>query len=76
MTEQDFRNALTEFTSKTAEELSMDDDLAALGVDSIGIFEFQIKAQDVAGQDIELNDDVRTVQDLYDCVLAAVEQSV
>ena len=75
MNEQDFRNALEEFTSKKADELSLGDDLAALGVDSIGIFEFQMKVEPWVGTDMEIHEDVKSVQDLYDCVLAVGEQS-
>ncbi len=76
MTEKEFMEALAEFTSKTAVDLRMADDLAAVGVDSIGMFEFQMKVEDAVGPDVEIHEDVKSVQDLYDCVLTAVEQSV
>lgn len=75
MTEEEFKEALAEFTSKSADELLMGDDLAELGVDSIAVYEFIMKIEDVVGQqDLEVTDSVTSVQDLYDRVLEAAEQ--
>ena len=68
MTETDFIAALAEFTTRTPETLSMSDDLAEVGVDSIGVFEFSMRVEDELGQAIQFSDSVRTVQDLFDCV--------
>lgn len=76
MTEEQFKAALAEFTSKTAEQLEMSDDLAQLGVDSIGVFEFMIKVEDVIGAGLDVDDSIATVQDLYECVLDAAGQPV
>ncbi|MFD0556976.1 phosphopantetheine binding protein [Stackebrandtia endophytica] len=75
MTEAEFKEALAEFTTKTADELLMSDDLSELGVDSIAVYEFVMKIEDVVGrQDIEVTDTVSNLQDLYDRVLEAAEQ--
>lgn len=75
MTETEFKEALAEFTTKTADELLMSDDLSELGVDSIAVYEFVMKIEDVVGrQDIEVTDTVSNLQDLYDRVLEAAEQ--
>ncbi|WP_164545015.1 acyl carrier protein [Antribacter gilvus] len=75
MTEPEFKSALAEFTSKPADELEMTDDLSEIGVDSISIFEFMIKVEDVVGrQGVDMGDSVSTVQDLYDTVLEAAKQ--
>ncbi|MDO5093106.1 MAG: acyl carrier protein [Propionibacteriaceae bacterium] len=74
MTEHDFLTALAEFTTRTPETLALSDDLAAVGVDSIGVFEFSMKIEDELGQPIQFNDNVKTVQDLYACVEDAWQQ--
>ena len=40
----------------------------AVGLDSIGVFEFAMKLEDELGQTIQFTDNVTTVQDLFDCV--------
>ncbi len=72
MTEIDFITALAEFTTRTPETLTLQDDLAAVGVDSIGIFEFSMKVEDELGREIQFNENVKTVQDLFDCINDAV----
>lgn len=72
MTEIDFITALAEFTTRTLETLTLQDDLAAVGVDSIGIFEFSMKVEDELGREIQFNENVKTVQDLFDCINVAV----
>lgn len=75
MTETEFKKALAEFSDKSADELSMGDDLAEIGVDSIAVYEFVMTIEDVVGrQDLDVTDAVTTVQDLYDRVLEAAEQ--
>ncbi|NLI85143.1 MAG: acyl carrier protein [Propionibacterium sp.] len=70
MTEEQFKEALAELAELPAAELTMTDTLAAAGIDSIGIFEFLMKLEDVVGDhEIEVNHDVRSLQDLYDAVL-------
>lgn len=74
MNETQFKDALAEFTAKTADQLEMTDDLVALGVDSIGVFEFMMKVEDQTGITFDVDDTVASVQDLYDCVLEAAGQ--
>ncbi|WP_100448682.1 acyl carrier protein [Glycomyces xiaoerkulensis] len=75
MTESEFKNALAEFTTKTAGELAMTDDLEEIGVDSIGVFEFMMKIEDTVGkQGVEVTDSLVSVQDLYDRVQEAAER--
>lgn len=74
MNETQFKDALAEFTAKTADQLEMTDDLVALGVDSIGVFEFMMKVEDQTGIAFDVDDTVASVQDLYDCVLEAAGQ--
>lgn len=74
MTEQEFKDAIAEFTAKTADTIEMSDGLEDIGIDSIGIFEFLMKIEDVVGSDdIEITEDAETVQDLYDAVLEAAD---
>ncbi|HEU5129947.1 MAG TPA: acyl carrier protein [Glycomyces sp.] len=74
MNETQFKTALAEFTTKSADELAMTDDLAALGVDSVGVFEFVMKVEDATGrQGIEIDESIASVHDLYECVLEAAE---
>ena len=68
MTEIDFITALAEFTTRTPETLPLADDMDAVGLDSIGVFEFAMKLEDELGQTIQFTDNVTTVQDLFDCV--------
>ncbi|WP_130873386.1 acyl carrier protein [[Pseudopropionibacterium] massiliense] len=68
MTEIDFITALAEFTTRTPETLTLADDMDAVGLDSIGVFEFAMKLEDELGQTIQFTDNVTTVQDLFDCV--------
>lgn len=68
MLEDEFKAVLAPFTGKTAEELGMDDDLDSIGVDSIGVFEVVMQLEDAIGRGIDLSDQLRTVQDLYDCL--------
>ncbi len=71
MTETDFIASLAEFTTRTPETLTFTDELEAVGVDSIGIFEFTMKVEEELGRPVEFTDRIATVQDLYDCVEAA-----
>lgn len=71
MTETDFISALAEFTTRTPDNLSLNDDLASIGVDSIGMFEFSMKVEDLLGCSIQFTEDIKTVQDLFDCLEAA-----
>lgn len=74
MNETQFKAALAEFTTKSAHELTMTDDLAALGVDSVGVFEFVMKVEDATGwQGIAIDESIASVHDLYECVLEAAE---
>ena len=68
MTEIDFITALAEFTTRTPETLTLADDMDAVGLDSIGVFEFAMKLEDELGQTIQFTDNVTTAQDLFDCV--------
>lgn len=68
MTESEFTEALAEFTSKSGADLQMSDVLADVGVDSIGVFEFLMKIEDVVGSDATVDESISTVQDLYDAV--------
>ncbi|WP_025273142.1 acyl carrier protein [Haloglycomyces albus] len=75
MNETDFREALEEFTDKKADELDMTDDLAEIGADSIALFEFMMKIEDVIGpQGVDVTDEIASVQDLFDCVQDAAER--
>ena len=76
MTELEFLEALAEFTKKAAGALQVSDVLAELGVDSIGIFEFAMKVEDLTGQAVDISRPISTLQDLYDCVLDSVAQAV
>lgn len=71
MTEQEFKEALAEFTTKTPEQLEFSDDLAELGVDSIGVFEFCMKVEDAIDAPLQITESVKTVHDLFDCVVEA-----
>lgn len=75
MTEHDFKQALAPFTSKGLSELAMTDDLAQLGVDSIGVLELTMNIEDEIGSSVEITDALVTVQDLYDCVAEAATPS-
>jgi acyl carrier protein len=76
MTESDFKQALAEFSSMTADELAMSDDLEEVGVDSIAVYEFMMAIEDKIGpQHPDLTDNVKSVQALYDCVLEAAERA-
>ncbi|MFT4295999.1 MAG: acyl carrier protein [Micropruina sp.] len=73
MNEEEFKGIIEEFTEKPAAELSMDDDLGAVGVDSIGMFEFLLKLEGVLGEHrIEVTPEVETLADLYDAVLDGI----
>ena len=65
MTETNFITALAEFTTRTPETLTFEDDLTAVGLDSIGVFEFSMKLEDELGQTIQFTDNVTTAQDLF-----------
>ncbi|MDO5084145.1 acyl carrier protein [Arachnia propionica] len=68
MTELAFRNALADFTIRTPETLQFSDNLAEIGVDSIGVFEFAMRVEEELGRSVQFNDQVTTVQDLFDCL--------
>ncbi|THV24615.1 acyl carrier protein [Glycomyces paridis] len=75
MTETEFKQALAEFATKTADELAMTDDLAEVGVDSIAVYEFLMTVEDRTGaKSAEVDDKVASVQDLFDAVLEASER--
>ena len=73
MTEIDFITAVAEFTTRTPETLTLEDDLNVVGLDSIGVFEFSMKLEDELGQTIQFTDKVTTVQDLFDCLEEAAQ---
>lgn len=75
MNETEFLEALAEFTTKSADQLEFSDGLREIGVDSIGVFEFVMKIEDVVA-DVQVPEAAETVQDLYDSVLDAAEQAV
>ena len=49
----------------------MSDDLTAIGVDSIDVFEFTMNVEDAIGSSVDVSKAVTSVQDLYDCVVEA-----
>lgn len=71
MNENDFKQALAQFSRKPAEELAMSDDLTAIGVDSIDVFEFTMNVEDATGSSVDVTKAITSVQDLYDCVVEA-----
>jgi acyl carrier protein len=72
MTETEFKEALAAFATKTADEVEMTDELDEIGVDSISVFELMIKIEDQVGQHAtKVDDDMLTVQNLYDHVQKA-----
>lgn len=71
MNENDFKQALAQFSRKPAEELAMSDDLTAIGVDSIDVFEFTMNVEDAIGSSVDVSKAVTSVQDLDDCVVEA-----
>lgn len=71
MNENDFKLALAQFSRKPADELAMSDDLTAIGVDSIDVFEFTMNVEDATGSSVDVTRAVISVQDLYDCVVEA-----
>lgn len=71
MNENDFKLALAQFSRKPADELAMSDDLTAIGVDSIDVFEFTMNVEDTIGSSVDVTKAVTSVQDLYDCVVEA-----
>lgn len=71
MNENDFKLALAQFSRKPADELAMSDDLTAIGVDSIDVFEFTMNVEDATGSSVDVTRAVTSVQDLYDCVVEA-----
>ena len=71
MNENDFKQALAQFSRKPADELAMSDDLTAIGVDSIDVFEFTMNVEDAIGSSVDVTKAVTSVQDLYDCVVEA-----
>ena len=71
MNENDFKQALAQFSRKPAEELAMSDDLTAIGVDSIDVFEFTMNVEDAISSSVDVSKAVTSVQDLYDCVVEA-----
>ncbi|HIW61495.1 MAG TPA: acyl carrier protein [Candidatus Stackebrandtia excrementipullorum] len=74
MDETRFKKALEEFTTKSADEMTMSDDLVEIGMDSIGVFEFVMKVEDEIGQrGVEIDESIASVQDLYDRVLDVVD---
>lgn len=74
MNAAEFTAALAEFAAKPAAEIEMTDGLEAIGIDSIGVFEFLMTIEDrTGGVQVEVSEDVETVQDLYDAVLDAVD---
>jgi acyl carrier protein len=76
MNETEFKQALAPFSSEAAEDLALTDDLAEVGVDSIAVYEFIMTIEHLIGpQDPDLTDNVKSVQDLYDCVLEAADRA-
>ncbi|RPF22271.1 phosphopantetheine-binding protein [Myceligenerans xiligouense] len=74
MNETAFKEALATFATEPAENLSMTDELDEIGIDSISVFELMIKLEDVVGEHAtKIDDDMSTVQDLYDHVRKAAE---
>jgi acyl carrier protein len=71
MNENDFKQALAQFSRKPADELAMSDDLTAIGVDSIDVFEFTMNVEDATGSSVDVTKAITSVQDLYDCVVEA-----
>lgn len=69
MNETEFKKALAAFATKPADELVMTDVLDEIGVDSIGVFELMIQIEDMVGEHAtKIDDDMATVQDLFDHV--------
>lgn len=74
MNETAFKEALAAFATKSADELAMTDELDEIGVDSISVFELMIKIEDTVGEHAtKIDDDMATVQDLYDHVQKVAE---
>ncbi|HEY5978874.1 MAG TPA: acyl carrier protein [Microlunatus sp.] len=71
MNENDFKQALAQFSRKPADELAMSDNLTAIGVDSIDVFEFTMNVEDATGSSVDVTKAITSVQDLYDCVVEA-----
>lgn len=72
MNETEFKEALAAFATTPAEDLAMTDELDEIGVDSISVFELMIELEDRVGEDAtRIDDDLSTVQDLYDHVQRA-----
>lgn len=68
MNETTFLEALAEFTVLTPDTLNLSHNLAEIGVDSIGIFEFSMKVEEELGHGVQFNGQLTTVQDLFDCI--------
>ncbi|MBM7411140.1 acyl carrier protein [Clavibacter michiganensis] len=76
MNAAEFAEALAEYSSKPADEIEMQDGLRDIGVDSVSIFEFSMKIEDrIGGTAVELTEDVKTVQDLFEAVQDAAEEA-
>ncbi|GAB3166466.1 hypothetical protein GCM10027059_25600 [Myceligenerans halotolerans] len=72
MNETEFKEALAAFATKSADELTMADELDEIGIDSISVFEFMIRIEDRVGEHAtKIDDDLATVQDLFDHVQKA-----
>ncbi|WIY83741.1 acyl carrier protein [Propionimicrobium sp. PCR01-08-3] len=69
MTEEQFKEAIAEFADKPAHELTMTEAIDAVGIDSISMFEFLMKLEDIIGEhDVDVTPQIVTLQDLYDAV--------
>lgn len=77
MKESEFLAIVAPFTTKAVDELSLEDDLDELGIDSISVFEILMKVEDEASiSGVAVSETTATVQDLFDAVLAEAEASV